>query len=127
MDLWQASATSASVAILSEGPMPDRLDRLVYRSTATRLAVHKGSFLQVIEGEPGQLDILQRRLAADPRHRDIEVLDRRPVEARVFDGWTMASATISPGLAPELDALMSEARPSGQRIVGLMLEAVERA
>lgn len=154
MDLWQASATSASVAILSEGPMPDRLDRLVYRSTATRptdvlvslaellgesqrnnarsgltgaLAVHKGSFLQVVEGEPGQLDILQRRLAADPRHRDIEVLDRRPVEARVFDGWTMASATITPGLAPELDALMSEARPSGQRIVGLMLEAVERA
>ena len=134
--------------------MPHRLDRLIYRSTATRptnvlvslaellgesqrnnarsgltgaLAVHKGHFLQVVEGDPGQLDILQRRLADDPRHRDIRVLERRAVDARVFDGWTMASATISPGLAPELDALLAEERPSGQRIVGLMLEAVARA
>ena len=45
----------------------------------------------------------------------------------MVDGLTMASATITPGLAPELDALMGEAQPSGQRIVGLMLEAVERA
>ena len=134
--------------------MPHRLDRLVYRSTATRptdvlvslaellgesqrnnarsgltgaLAVHRGSFLQVVEGDPGQIDILQRRLADDPRHRNIDVLERRRVDARVFDGWTMASATISPGLAPELDALMAEDRPSGARIVGLMLEAVARA
>lgn len=133
--------------------MPHTLDRLVYRSTATRptqvltslaellgeaqrnnaragltgaLAVHHGRFVQVVEGDPGQLDILQRRLASDPRHRDIEVLDRRPVETRAFDDWTMASAVITPSLAPELDALMAESRPSGARIVGLMLEAVDR-
>lgn len=133
--------------------MPTKLDRLVYRSTSTRptevltslaellgeaqrnnaragltgvLAVHDGQFLQVLEGEPGQIDLLQRRLANDARHRDIEVLDRRPVETRVFENWTMASAVITPSLAPELKALMDEHRPSTARIVGLMLEAVER-
>jgi hypothetical protein len=133
--------------------MPNRIDRLVYRSTATRptnvlvslaellgeaqrnneragltgaLAVHDGRFLQVLEGDPGQIDILQRRLAGDARHRSIEVLDRRPVETRVFEGWTMASATITPSLAPELEAIMAEDRPSPGRIVGLLLEAIER-
>lgn len=133
--------------------MPSKIDRLVYRSTATRptdvlvslaellgeaqrnnaragltgaLAVHDGRFLQVREGDPGQLDMLQRRLANDARHRSIEVLDRRPVDSRVFDGWTMASATITPSLAPELNALMAEERPSSDRIVGLLLEAVDR-
>ena len=134
--------------------MPSRLDRLVYRSQAVMpthvlpplaellgeaqrnnardgltgaLAVHDGRFLQVVEGDPGYLDQLQRRLGRDRRHRDIEVLERRPIERRTFDGWSMASARITPSLAPELDALMTEAAPSGDRIVGLMLEAVAPA
>ena len=134
--------------------MPTRLDRLVYRSTAVMptqslqplaellgeaqrnnardgltgaLAVHGGRFLQVIEGDPGSLDLLQRRLGRDRRHREIDVLDRRPIDRRAFDGWTMASARITPALAPELDALMAETAPSGDRIVGLMLEAVAPA
>ena len=137
------------------GIMPSRaIDRLVYRSTSTRptqalvslaellgesqrnnaragltgaLAAHNGKFLQVLEGDPGQLDILQRRLANDPRHRDIVVLDRRPTDTRLFDDWSMASATITPALAPELDALMAEAQPSASRLIGLMLEAVQRS
>ncbi|GAA0868372.1 hypothetical protein GCM10009116_04870 [Brevundimonas basaltis] len=131
--------------------MPTRLDRLVYRSVAVMptealaplaellgeaqrnnardgltgaLAAHDGRFLQVVEGDSGYLDQLQRRLGRDRRHREIEVLDRRPIERRAFDAWTMASARITPSLAPELDALMTEATPSGDRIVGLMLEAV---
>jgi hypothetical protein len=134
--------------------MPGQIDRLVYHSTATRptdvlvslaellgesrrnnaragltgaLAVHNGRFLQVLEGDPGQIDMLQRRLAKDPRHRDIVIIDRWRVEARLFNDWTMASARITPSLAPELDALMAEVRPSGARLVGLMLEAVARS
>lgn len=134
--------------------MPQRLDQLVYRSVAAMptehllplaellgqaqrnnaragltgaLAVHGGRFLQVVEGDPGLLDQLHQRLEQDRRHRDIHVLDRRPIERRAFDGWTMASARITPSLAPELDQLMAEAAPSADRVVGLMLEAVEPA
>lgn len=134
--------------------MPPRLDRLVYRSVAVMptdvlsplaellgeaqrnnardgltgaLAIHDGRFLQVVEGDPGYLDQLERRLTRDRRHREIEILDRHPIERRAFEGWTMASARITPSLAPELDALMAETAPSGDRIVGLMLEAVAPA
>lgn len=133
--------------------MPTPIDRLVYRSVSTRpmhvltnliellgeaernnarvgltgaLAVHGQTFLQVIEGDPGLLDVLQRRLDRDPRHRDIVVLDRRRVETRLFDGWSMASARITPDLEPELRTLMDETTPSVGRLVGLMLDAVRR-
>ena len=134
--------------------MPTRLDQLVYRSVAAMptehllplaellgeaqrnneragltgaLAVHDGRFLQVVEGDPGLLDQLHLRLERDPRHRDIDVLERRPIERRAFDGWSMASARITPSLASELDQLMAETAPSADRVVGLMLEAVEPA
>ncbi len=134
--------------------MPTRLDQLVYRSVAAMptehllplaellgeaqrnneragltgaLAVHDGRFLQVVEGDPGLLDQLHLRLERDRRHRDIHVLERRPIERRAFDGWSMASARITPSLASELDQLMAEAAPSADRVVGLMLEAVEPA
>ena len=134
--------------------MPTRLDQLVYRSVAAMptehllplaellgeaqrnneragltgaLAVHGGRFLQVVEGDPGLLDHLHQRLERDRRHRDIHVLERRAIERRAFDGWSMASARITPSLASELDQLMAETAPSADRVVGLMLEAVEPA
>ena len=133
--------------------MPTSLDRLIYRSVSTRptdrlanlaellgeaernntrtgltgaLAVHGDQFLQVIEGDPGVLDVLRRRLERDARHRDIVVLDRRRITERRFEGWTMASARISPELAPELEALMADRSPSPDRLVALMLRAVGR-
>lgn len=131
--------------------MPITIDRLVYRSEATRptdsllalaellgeaqhnnardgltgaLAVHEGRFLQVVEGPSGMVDRLERRLARDPRHRDIVVLGRHPIETRAFADWSMASARITPALAPELTALMAEETPSPAKVVGLLLEAI---
>jgi hypothetical protein len=131
--------------------MPITIDRLVYRSEATRptdslqslaellgeaqhnnardgltgaLAVHQGRFLQVVEGPSGMIDSLERRLARDPRHRAITVLGRQPIETRAFGDWTMASALITPALAPELAALMAEEKPSPAKVVGLLLEAI---
>ena len=133
--------------------MPTPIDRLIYRSVSTRptdllanlaallgeaqrnnartgltgaLAVHGDQFLQVIEGDPGVLDVLLRRLEQDARHRDIVLLDRRRVDQRRFEGWTMASARITPELAPELEALMADRSPSPERLVELMLAAVGR-
>jgi len=131
--------------------MPQSIDRLVYRSTAAgstesltllaellgeaqrnnardgltgALAAHDGQFLQVLEGTPAALDNLQRRLKQDRRHRDIVVLGRMRAEGRAFEGWSMASARITPALKPELDALMAESAPSIARVVGLMRQAV---
>lgn len=53
-------------------------------------------FLQVLEGEMDRVDATFARIKADPRHRAVVVLSRRPVEAREFGEWAMAS--LAPGV-----------------------------
>ena len=127
------------------------LERLIYESTATgstgslgnlavilaesqrnnadrgltgALAAHGDRYIQVVEGQPEALDGLLRRLESDPRHRDIRLVHREPVAARVFAEWSMASARVTPGLERSLDALMAEPAPSPSWIVMALHEAV---
>jgi hypothetical protein len=88
------------------------------------LAAHENRYIQVIEGPPAALDGLLGRLADDPRHRDIVVFGREPVEARMFADWTMASARITPELTTVLDDLMREATPSPERTITALLAAL---
>ncbi|CAN5141542.1 hypothetical protein BH10PSE1_BH10PSE1_28750 [soil metagenome] len=131
--------------------MPHTLERLVYESTATgstgsllnlatilgasqannarrgltgALAAHADRYIQVIEGPREGLDALLTRLAGDPRHRDIRILDRRPIADRSFSDWSMASPKISPQNRSALDRLMAETAPSADRIVSLLCEAL---
>ncbi|CAN5408672.1 hypothetical protein BH09PSE1_BH09PSE1_30190 [soil metagenome] len=131
--------------------MPATLERLVYESTATgttgsllnlatvlgasqannarrgltgALAAHADRYVQVVEGPREALDALLTRLAGDPRHRDIRILDRRPIAARVFADWSMASPRFNPATRSALDRLMAEPAPSADRIVTLLREAL---
>jgi hypothetical protein len=131
--------------------MPATLERLVYESTATgttgsllnlatilgasqannarrgltgALAAHADRYIQVIEGPREGLDALLVRLEGDPRHRDIRILDRRPIPARIFADWSMASPKISPQTRSALDRLMAEPAVSAERIVDLLRQAL---
>ena len=92
------------------------LERLVYTSRATEVmgtlalfellnqARHKnaslgvtghllyvdGTFTQCIEGPPSSIENLWQSLQSDPRHEQISVIARGPVQARRFDEWAMA-------------------------------------
>lgn len=48
-----------------------------------------GCFMQVLEGEAADVDATFARIARDPRHSDIVVLERGPIEARSFPNWRM--------------------------------------
>ena len=48
-----------------------------------------GHFFQVLEGEAGSIDALLDALRKDPRHHDLTVLSRRPIEQASFTGWSM--------------------------------------
>lgn len=48
-------------------------------------------FLQVLEGDAEKVDATFQRIKADPRHRAVVVLSRRPIDAREFGDWAMAS------------------------------------
>lgn len=98
---------------------PVMLSKLVYRSRATRrlssLDLYKiavaaqsrnrtesitglvlydeDSFFQWLEGPADGLDRVMTSIRNDPRHTDIEVLDRAPADARVFGDWSMKLAS----------------------------------
>lgn len=56
------------------------------------LAFDSGSFLQVLEGGRDVLSALFARIAADSRHRRIELMEVRPVDERLFAQWAMGFA-----------------------------------
>lgn len=64
------------------------------------LVYSDGRFFQVVEGEPTAIDRLMRRVATDTRHKDIRIVLRKPLEARVFPDWSMAIPRVSPEMAP---------------------------
>jgi hypothetical protein len=54
------------------------------------LAYHNGEFVQVLEGESTSLDDLYMKIYADPRHRDVTLLQRREIKHRDFTKWSMS-------------------------------------
>ncbi len=66
------------------------------RDNITGLLIYRdGSFCQVIEGEEEQLDKLVEKLQKDRRHRNLIILDYRPIAARRFGRWSMAFENLS--------------------------------
>ena len=124
--LYASTATGRTDSLLNMATILGESQRNNARDGLTGvLAAHDDRFIQVIEGSPGALDGLLRRLAPDPRHRDIVILERRPIAARRFDGWTMASSRIGPEAGPVLDRLMATPEASAAEIVALLHEAID--
>lgn len=85
-------------------------DRNNRRDQITGLLIaHDRKFLQVIEGQRADVERLLKRLAADPRHRNMQLLGAGPAAARRFPDWSMAHGPVTDALAEALGA------PSRQR------------
>lgn len=90
------------------------------------LALSKGRFFQIIEGRPGDLDRLLKRLETDPRHERVDVIDRRPIDARLFGEWAMVAPTVTPGRATEIDRVVETGSVSTEEAVRLLHDLVSR-
>lgn len=124
--VYESTATGTTGSLMNLAPILAQSQRNNDRDGLTgALAAHRDRYIQVIEGTAPALDNLLRRLELDPRHRDIILLDRVPISQRMFTGWSMASARITPELAPRLDALLIEAKPSPSWIIMAMRDALE--
>ena len=55
----------------------------------------QGVYLQVLEGERGQVSRLYARIFADPRHTDLELLHCETITERRYGTWSMARVRLS--------------------------------
>lgn len=55
----------------------------------------QGFFFQVIEGERSRLNALYRRICADTRHQDVNMLLYEEIQERRFGQWSMALVHLS--------------------------------
>lgn len=61
------------------------------------------AYVQCLEGPPEHLDRLLDCLLRDTRHTDLKVLERRSVATRLFPGWSLAKAPLTPGAMADLE------------------------
>jgi hypothetical protein len=55
----------------------------------------QGFFFQVIEGERSRVNALYRRISADVRHQDVDLLHYEEINERRFGQWSMALIHLS--------------------------------
>ncbi len=69
-------------------------------------------FIQILEGDRAQVQATYQRIARDPRHTNVTLLDTKPIKARTFRSWSMGGAMrnldqqevfLSHGIAGDLD------------------------
>ena len=84
----------------------------------------KGFYVQVLEGERSVVNSLYRRIAADSRHVDAEIVLFGEIKNRQFKDWSMALVNLSiddPMVTmkhPEFDPYSADSRA----IIGLITE-----
>jgi hypothetical protein len=107
------------------------------RDGVTGILIHDGlRFIQALEGPELMVEGCFRRIAADPRHRALVTLCRRPVAERAFGDWAMAAEPIAPPadaptLAETVAAMIANLRDPYLRIMltsfATPLDAVSRS
>jgi len=71
------------------------------------LLYHRGSFLQVLEGDEAIVTRLYDKIAMDPRHKRCIVIKRGSIVERTFADWSMGFVEVSQGVASKLDGFNS--------------------
>lgn len=66
------------------------------------------NFLQLIEGEEGQVNALMETITADPRHSGVSVLDRRGIGQRACPDWAMKRVLIAESTESRREMLEAE-------------------
>jgi hypothetical protein len=88
----------------SNGPHTTTVTRSILEQAKTHNAAQgitgvlcqgQGFFLQVLEGPRSAVNALYRRIVADMRHKDVEMLVFEDIHERRFERWSMALIKLS--------------------------------
>lgn len=89
------------------------------------LALPDGTFVQVIEGDKGKVDLLMKRIRDDDRHESVTVLGEWAIQARLFRGWDMARPDPTP-LTQQSFRIITE-DGSGAQVTTILLDLMSKA
>lgn len=59
-------------------------------------------YIQILEGQPADVETLFSTIRADARHHGLELLHKGPIAGRSFETWRMAYEALPKGLLREL-------------------------
>lgn len=93
------------------------------------------AFAQTLEGDERAVRDLYERIATDPRHENLTVLEQSEVDGRVFGRWAMAKVAEDGG--PDIRLMSNASRgqivaagpdshitPEQERVIGFMRESL---
>ena len=86
--------------------------------------------IQLLEGPPESLDWLIERLRYDPRHRDLDILDRFTIRERAFPQWSMLFPTLTPVTLTMMAKLIADGRrhaPAYRHVLLTMTREFQRS
>ncbi|WP_426168874.1 BLUF domain-containing protein [Sandarakinorhabdus sp. DWP1-3-1] len=82
-------------------------------------------FVQTLEGAPNRIDGLLATIVADPRHRRVQIVDRRTVAMPRFNGWSMAYSGSSLFVATIVSQATAAIARGGPRDIGRLMRLLE--
>lgn len=72
-------------------------------------------FAQIFEGPPEYIHMLMTSIFNDSRHRNVKVVDTRPISSRQFPDWQMAYQGPSQFVSRHVTKLLHVSTPAEQR------------
>lgn len=93
MSIYQLIYTSEAVQPLSDRHLTAMLAKARaynHRQAITGMLLYSdGRFMQVLEGQTDEVELLYQKIKQDPRHRALRVLHQDLVRQRHFSDWKM--------------------------------------
>ncbi|MCB1877419.1 MAG: diguanylate phosphodiesterase [Chromatiales bacterium] len=91
---------SAATQVFSKEDLVQLLDRArannADRDISGMLLFEEGSFFQILEGPPAEVERLYAAIEQDSRHSQVVTIIKEPIVRRAFGEWTMGFPDVSP-------------------------------
>jgi len=65
------------------------------RSISGQLIYSDGTFMQVLEGPESAIDETYNKIKDDPRHKNVQLIERKAIRQRQFPDWSMGFKSLS--------------------------------
>jgi len=107
----QLAYISTAVNLMSDGQLLEILKTARKKNDEHNvtgvLLYSEGTFIQALEGDPADVDVIFGVIEHDVRHKNVIKLIDKPLNTRNFPDWSMGFATINRHQAQEIEGFLT--------------------